>query len=109
MAEFAGLAETIRELFVGVGKDIYGKFSQADKAALEQYAANVARLTISLAATTDPVAKAQTIDNLKTYENAARLMVARYEIVAATELEKASLAALSLVVDALVKIAIAAL
>jgi hypothetical protein len=103
------LADEVRDLFVGVAKDIYGKFSSGDKAALEQYSRNVAQLTLKLATTSDPAAKARIVDNLKSYANATQLMVARYEIVAANEVEKAAAAALNLAVSALVKIVIAAL
>jgi hypothetical protein len=109
MADIGTVAGEIGNLFVGVGEDIYGKFSQVDKAQLTAYANNVAQLTLQLAQETDPAKKAKIVDNLNTYANAARLMVAKYEIMAATELEMAAVAALSIAVQALIKILIAAL
>lgn len=109
MADIQALASEIGSLFLGVAKSIYGKFSQDDKDALTQYAKNVATLTAQLKIEKDPGRRAQIQDNLKTFENAMRLMVARYELIAANELEKAEIAALNIAISTLIKILIAAL
>lgn len=94
MSDLDNLAGEIGKLFTGVARDIYGEFKQDDKDALAAYATNVAALTIKLQGEHDPAKRAQIVDNLKTYENATQLMIARYELVAATATEKAGMAAL---------------
>jgi hypothetical protein len=104
MADVQALAGEISKLFVGVGKDIYAKFKEADKDELAKYATQVAALAVKLQLEQDPTKRAQIADNLRTFENAAKLMVARYEIMAATALEKASISALELAVTTIIKI-----
>jgi len=104
MGDINALAGEIANLFVGVGKDIYARFTQNDKDELARYAGNIAALALKLRTEPDPVKRAQILDNLHTYENAAKLMKARYEIIAASALEKTSLAALDLAISAIIKI-----
>jgi hypothetical protein len=108
MPDINALAGEIGRLFTGVANDVYGKFKQEDKDQLMTFAKNVAGLTVKLQAESDPAKRAEIIDNLRTYENATQLMVARYEIIAANALEKAGTAALKLVVETLIKIIVAA-
>jgi predicted GIY-YIG superfamily endonuclease len=107
MADIDTLGIEIGKLFTGVAKDIYARFTQEDKDDLEAYAKNVARLTLKLATEQDPAKKAAIDDNLKTFQNATLLMIARYEIIAASSVEKASVAALKLTIEAVIKIVIA--
>jgi hypothetical protein len=109
MSDVNALAGEIGSLFIGVAKDIYAKFKQEDKDDLAAYAKNVAALAIKLKTEQDPAKRAAITDNLNTYQNAALLMIARYEIVAANSLEKAGVAALNLVAGVIVKIILAAL
>jgi hypothetical protein len=108
VADIDALTSEIGRLFTGVAKDIYARFTQQDKDDLEAYAKNVARLTLKLAAEQEPAKKATIADNLQTFKNAIVLMVARYEIVAASSVEKAAVEALKVAVDVVVKIVVAA-
>lgn len=107
MSQLDDLAGEIGKLFVGVAKDIYGKFSTTDQEALAAYARNVAQLTLALPGTTDPAKKARIVDNLQTYANATLLMVARYELMAASGVEKAAVAGLKLAIEVVIKLVIA--
>jgi len=109
MAEVDVLATELETLFMGVGRSIVARFEQEDKDDLAEYAKNIATLTFELKTTTDPAQRRQITDNIATFSNAANLMVARYEIIAASQLEKASVAALKLTVDVITKVLIAAL
>jgi hypothetical protein len=88
-------------LFAGVAKDIYGKFSKEDKDALAAYAKAMADLALKLAVETDPAKRAVITDNLETYRNAGRLLVAKYELIAANAAEKAAIAALKLALESI--------
>jgi hypothetical protein len=109
MADIDVLAGELETLFLGVGRSIVDRFEQEDKDDLADYAKNIATLTFELRTTTDPAGRRQITDNIATFSNAANLMVARYEIIAAGQLEKASLAALKIAVDVVTKVLIAAL
>jgi hypothetical protein len=104
MANVDTLGKEITALFVGVGNEIHAKFSHEDKEALESYAKNVARSSLKLQTENDPVAKARIKDNLNTFMNATRLMIARYEMIAANAVERAAVASLKLAAETLLKI-----
>ena len=109
MADVDVLADELETLFVGVGRNIVSRFEQEDKDDLAEYAKNIATLTFELKTTTDPAKRRQITDNIATFSNAANLMIARYEIIAANQLEKASVAALKVAVDVVIKVLLAAL
>jgi hypothetical protein len=106
--DIQALADAVAALFTGVAKDIYVRFKQQDKDDLAAYARNVAALGLKLHGETEATKRAAIIDNMQSYENATTLMVARYEMIAGDQLEKAGVAALNLAVQVIVKIIIAA-
>jgi hypothetical protein len=107
MANAEALGKEITTLLAGVGTGIYAKFSQEDKADLENYAKNVARLAVRLQTETDPAARVRIQDNLNTFLNAARLMLVRYELIAANAVEQAAVAALKLATETVLKLVLA--
>jgi hypothetical protein len=109
MANVDALGKEIGALLVGVGKDIHARFTDEDKADLENYSKNVAALTLRLHTETDPHARARIQDNLDTFLNATRLMIARYELIAANAAERAAVAALKLAAGAILKVVLAVL
>jgi hypothetical protein len=109
MANVDALGKEIVALLVGVGKDIHEKFSREDRADLENYAKNVAALSLRLRTEQNPSERAKIQDNLDTFLNATRLMIARYELMAANAAERAAVAALKLATGAVLKVVLAAL
>ncbi len=108
MADAAELAKQVEQLLVGVAGDIYNKFNDNDKASVTKYAGQVADLTLRRASEGDPAKQAAFDDDLQTYKNAMQLMLARYEIAVATDVEAAALKALKLAVETIVKLIIVA-
>jgi hypothetical protein len=108
MGDIDTLAAELKNLLVGVGKDIYARFNQEDKEDLLDYTKNVAMLSIQLQREVDPAKRERTLDNLETFRNAIQLMIVRYELIAANNIEKASLEGLKVAADVIIKVLIAA-